>query len=370
MNTHSKQSVVLRVMAAAATVMMASACGGEGAGSSGEVVLDMAAGSPSDSGQGRAYARWMEELESRSGGEFKISQFWNGELLAENEVKSGLQDGRVQLGTFSYAYSPNEFPLTQMVEIPDLGNNLGAQATAMNTLYDRNDEFRAEWEEGAGIKVLSFVPIAPPITGAKEPITTIDWFRGKTVRASGAVTRAVEAIGGNPVPITAADSYEAMQRGTIDAYGGMILDYLPSNGLYEVGPHVMDSGLGHYAITTWGMSMETWESLTPEQQELLEELNSEFPLWVVESTTEVEDEACNVVLENGGTASMLPESETERWLEAIGGDALEVWYEKASAAGASDPRAMYAEMVGYYEDAKNGEFSGYQSGMERCSARS
>lgn len=346
---------------------------GEGAdgGDAGEAVevesvsWDMAAFLAEDTGQGRAYARWMEEIAARSDGAVEITPFWSGELLGPQDIKTGLQDGRVQLGNLSYAYTPNDFPLTQMVEIPFLGENIGAQVMAMNALYDNNEEFRAEWED-QGITVLSFVPIAPSLTGATEQVDSIDWFEGRNVRAAGFYVKALEAVGANAAAIPVGETYEAMQRGTVDAYGGMILDVIPSTGLHEVGPHIHDARLGHYAITTWGMATDTYESLSPELRTLVDEVSAEFPQWVVETTSAAEDEACQVILGEGGSVSIFPEAETERWREAIGDGPRQAWEDLAAQAGASDPAAMYDEFVGYYEEAAAGEFADYVSGISRC----
>lgn len=347
-----------------------SACGGgAGAGSDGSdsVELDMASFVSPETGQGQAYELWMKEVEEASDGEIKITPFWNSELLGATEIKDGLEDGRTQLGNLSYAYTPSDFPLTQMVEVPFLGDSIAAQVTAMNKLYEENDEFRAEWED-KGIKVLSFVPVAPAITGTKTPVSTVDWYKGKTVRASGAFAKAVEAVGGTPAPIEVGETYEAMERGTVDAYGGLILDFLPATGLYEVGKYIHDPGLGHYAITTWAISTDAWEQLSSEQQQVLEEANAKFPEWVVETTTKLEDEACTVVLDAGGAVEMFPEAETAKWKEAIGDDALEQWIALATDAGASDAAGMYEQMETLYRETES-ELGDVQTGVERCAAR-
>ena len=330
-----------------------------------EVEWDMAAFLAEDTGQGRAYARWMEEIQGRSGAAVTINPFWSGERLGPQDIKTGLQDGRVQLGNLSYAYTPAEFPLTQMVEVPFLGENLGAQVTAMNALYAENEEFRAEWED-QGIKVLSFVPIAPSLTGAQEQVDSIDWFEGRNVRAAGFYVKALEAVGANPAAIPVGETYEAMQRGTVDAYGGMILDVIPSTGLHEVGPHIHDAQLGHYAITTWGMAMDTYESLSDDMRALVDEVSAEFPAWVVETTTQAEDEACTIILEEGGSVSIFPEEETQRWRDAIGDGPRQAWEDLATEAGVSDAAGMYDQFVSFYEDAANGAFADYESGISRC----
>lgn len=397
------------VVVGVATALLAAACGGDtgadteepSASASAPAPTDSATASPSSTGsdlnasegggddvveaepmqlqlasflsettsQGVAILWWIEELERRTGGNVTVETFWDASLLGAEEVRDGVGDGRVQLGNMTYAYTPSDFPLTSMVEVPFLGDNLGAQAEALNQLYDENDQFQAEWEQ-QGIKVMSFVGIPPALTGAQEKVDTVDWYNGKTVRASGYFVTALELVGGNPAAIPVTDVYEAMQRGTIDAYGGLILDVIVPTGLYEVGSDIHDPGLGHYANSTLTMELATWESLSPEVQGVIEELNAEFPAKLSEAAIASEDAACEVILDAGGSVSVFPEAETQKWADAIGDAPLNDWIAKAEGVGVEDASSMYDAFVGYYQEAEEGDFAGLESGAARCAALS
>lgn len=331
--------------------------------------LQMASFLSETTSQGVAITWWIGELERRTGGAITVEPFWDASLLGAEEIRDGVSDGRVQLGNMTYAYTPSDFPLTSMVEIPFLGDNLGAQAQALNELYSEDEQFQAEWED-QGIKVMSFVGIPPALTGAKEKVDTVAWYDGKTVRASGYFVKALELVGGNPAAIPVTDVYEAMQRGTIDAYGGLILDVIVPTGLYEVGPDIHDPGLGHYANSTLTIGLDTWESLSPEVQGVIEELNAEFPAKLSEAAIESEDAACDTILEAGGSVSVFPEEETQKWADVIGEAPLNDWIAKAEGVGVEDPQAMYDSFVGYYDQAEQGEFAGLDSGAQRCAAKS
>lgn len=329
-----------------------------------EQTLQMASFLSPDTAQGQAITWWIDQLEERTDGKITVEPFWNAELMGAEEIASGVRDGRVQLGNLTYAYTPSEFPLTQIVEVPFLGNNIPAQVFAMNQLYKNNDAFRSEWED-QGIKVMSFVGVPAPLTGTKEPVTTVEWFEGKTVRASGFYVKALEAVGANPAALPVTDVYEAMQRGTIDAYGGLILDVITPLGLHEVGPHIHDAGLGHYANSTWTMGMDTWNSLSSEAQTIIEDLNSQFAEQLTAAYEQTEDAACTEILDSGGSVHIFSEEETAQWAEAIGDDPLQNWIDQANQAGA-DGEAMYSEFEAYFQEGANGEYADYKSGMERC----
>jgi TRAP-type transport system periplasmic protein len=333
-----------------------------------ELELQLASFLSPTTSQGAAITWWIEELAARTNGAVTVEPFWEASLLGPQEIRDGVADGRVALGNVSYAYTPADFSLSSIVEVPLLGGNVGAQAVALNAMYANNADFRAEWEN-QGVKVLSFVGVPAALTGAEERIESIDWFEGKTVRASGFFVKALEAIGASPAALPVNDVYEAMQRGTVDAYGGLILDVITPFGLHEVGPFIHDAGLGHYASSTFVMSLEQWESLSPELQALIEELNAQYPAQLVAADTAATEAACNLILDEGGEVLIWDEAETQRWADAIGDAPLNEWIGKAEAAGVADGAAMYEEFVGYYREAETtGEFAGAPSPMEACVA--
>lgn len=372
--TGGRAATVRTAAALAAVALGAAACGGAAgsdpaAGGIEEMELQMASFLSPTTAQGQAITWWMEQLEERTEGKVTVDTFWDASLLGAEEVRDGVRDGRVELGNISYAYTPSDFPLTSIVEVPFLGDNIGAQMHALNTMYATDPAFRGEWEDKQGIKVLSFIGIPPALTGTKEPVTTVDWYRGKTVRASGFFVRALEAVGGNPAAIPVPETYEAMRTGTVEAYGGLILDVITPLSLHEVGGQIHDPGLGHYANSTWTMSLDTWNSLSPELQGIIEDLNAEFPAQLLLAAERTEDAACTTILESGGSASLFDEAQIQVWKDAIGDAPMQAWTAKAASAGVADPAALYAQFSSLYKDAQSGEFADYESGIARCAGR-
>lgn len=330
------------------------------------VTLQMASFLSPNTSQGRTITWWIEQLEAATGGAVKVETFWEASLLGPQEIRDGVRDGRVQFGNMTYAYHPGDFPLTSMVEVPFLGGSVGAQAEALNQMYANNEAFRSEWEN-QGIKVMSFVGIPSALTGSKEPVTSVDWFRGKTVRGSGFYVKALQAVGGVPAAIPVTDVYEAMQRGTIDAYGGLIIDVIAPTGLHEVGPFIHDAGMGHYANSTFVMSLAAWNGLSPQLQALMEELNAQFAAKLAEIDTEATATACNKILDEGGQVSIWAPEETARWAELLGDAPLSEWVAKAASVGVADGAAMYAQFQSYYNAANTqGPLAGAPSPMETC----
>jgi TRAP-type C4-dicarboxylate transport system substrate-binding protein len=349
-------ALVLSVVPATGAVAASAAGPSNGSGArsvSGEIEeieLTMASFLSPTTAQGAAITWWIDELAARTDGRVTVETFWDASLLGAQDIAAGVRDGRVALGNMTYAYTPNDFPLTSMVEIPFLGDNLAAQTLALNEVYAANEDFRNEWE-GQGIKVLSFIGIPPALTGASEQVDSVEWYENKTVRASGFFVTAVEAAGGSAAPLPVNDVYEAMQRGTIDAYGGLILDVIAPLRLYEVGDQIHDPGLGHYANSTWVMSLDQWEELSPELQAIIEELNAEFPTQLVEQYQTVSAAACETILDAGGSVLIFGDDQVDVWRELVGDEPLTNWIAKAEDAGVADAQALYDSYVSAFQAA-------------------
>jgi TRAP-type transport system periplasmic protein len=336
----------------------------EGQAAEPEYEWQMAAFLGESTAQGQAMEWWMDEVEERSNGRIAFERYYSESLLGGEEIRDGIGDGRVAVGNFTTAYTPADFPVEGVSQLPFVGDNVPAQTATLNDLYETHDGFREEFQS-QGVHVLSFVGIQPPVTGADEPIESIDWFEGKSVRTSGFTTRAVEAMGGDAVSIVAGETYEAMQRGLIDAYSGMLIDVIPPLGLHEVGPHLVDLGIGYFASSTWGMSLNEYEALPDDLRQIIDEVSEEFHDKQFELREPIEAEACETILDAGGSITILDDSEVAALEEAVGDGPMEDWLAGAEAAGV-DGEALYEEYVSSIEEYASSEYSDFEQPMARC----
>lgn len=317
--------------------------------------------------QGTAITWFLEELEARTDGRVQVETFWAESLIPGVEIATALGDGRADFGNVTYAYTPDAFPIKTIVEIPFLSDNMSAYLAANNAMYQQNEDFRSEWES-KGIRVLSFVPVPPAVTGCPEPCTDIEWFAGKSVRTSGSTTLIFDAIGADPQAFPVPEVYEAMQRGLIDAYSGLILDVIAPLSLQEVGPNLVDMGIGQYASSTWTISLDTYNSLPADIQQIIDELAAEFPSKVIEVNDQIEDAACQTILDEGGSIYLFSDAQVDELAGVLGDRPLEQYASRVEPLGL-DPQALLDEYTALLEQFE-AEFPAAQSGMQRCLAAS
>lgn len=311
-----------------------------------------------------AFEWWIDEVEARTDGRVKVEPFYSEALLAGADTLQGLQDGRTDLATVGGSFSPENF-LSQVVAVPFVTTNAEAQMRAFNDLYAENEDFRNEWES-KNAHVLMFPPNTPNIIGTKKMIDSLDDLKGLQIRASGFISNALNAIGANAIALPSPEIYESVERGVIDGYSGFTFDYVVDFKLNEVAPFITNSGLGNYVVAPIVIRQDLWDEMPEDIQQVLTEVSNEYMDEVTTRLIDLETSICDEVLDGGGTVSIMPEAEVDKWKEAIGTDIYDLWAE--TVPDGVDPDAFFEQYTGLiqkYEDQVD-----YTPGVDKCAERS
>ena len=123
----------------------------------------------------------------------------------------------------------------------------------------------ARLQKQFGVKLLGVFPFGPQILFCNEPISELADVKGLKVRTYDQIlAKFIESVGGTPVPIAFADTYQSLSLGVVDcAITGA--SSANSSGWPEVSTHQLAIGF-QLAINGYVISLETWEKLTPDQQ--------------------------------------------------------------------------------------------------------
>lgn len=313
---------------------------------------------------------WASEVEERSDGRVEIERFYDASLLAATEHVPGIGDGRADLGLASGAYHPGEMPLSNIAGIPFVSSDAEAVARAFTYMYENNDAFRDEWAS-QNLHVLSFHPNTAVATGLVDPIDSLTAFDGLRIRSVGHGARALEDLGADPVSMPAEDVYEALQRGTIDAWSGFPFDAAAASGLGEVAPHVFDLRLGVFSQASQpAINLDVWEDLPEDVQQLMNDVSADFLVEAVQIQMDAEEEACDTFLEEGGSVTVADEQEVAEWGEGLQENLMTRWLDDAVEAGvdradAEEFRDEYLDAVTRFEE----EGTEYVDGMKACADR-
>jgi len=310
---------------------------------------------------GAAIEAFVDEMAERSDGAIQIEVFWEGALLNGPDVLTGVADGRADLGFSNANYSPAELPLSQLISVPFLSNDVVATQDAFAELYETNEDYTNEWSS-LGVRPLAFQSVTPMVMLGETVPEDVDWLSGKTVRATSVMGNAIQAAGGNAVALPLNELYESAQRGLIEGAASLNFGTIPSISLEEVMPHVADPGTGIYSQTTLIVNESTYEGLDESVRALLDEVSGEFNAAYLEQLAIFDAETCDVVLGAGGSVTRWDEEQTAEWQDLLGDSIVETWKDAAAASGA-DVEAFYDEYLALIDQQVD---SDYVDGVAAC----
>jgi len=293
-----------------------------------------------NTGPGTAPAKhieaWMALITERTNGAVTFDMFYQEALCPTLELMPCVRDGRADMAQTSPIFEPAAFPGASMIGVPWVSENPVAVMRAFDRVVAESESLQAEFEANNVHWLVSY-PTATVVLGTNEPVDSIDWLRGKSVRGIGLTAQALEAIGANPVAVPVGELYEAMSRGVVEAwygtnFGNAVLDF----NMGEVTTHIADTGTGN----TFGggvlMNKDRWDSLPPELQTVFQEAIAEISgsEYETEYLVPVLDELCAKTKEQGITLSIWSDAEKKRWADIVADDLYQSWLEGAVAGGA------------------------------------
>lgn len=228
---------------------------------------------------------YLDEVEQRSEGRIKIERHWGQSLLSAKEILDGIKNGVTSIGTVTAGYTPEDMFAYRVGDLPIDNPNEIAGSMAMYELATENEVLKQEFEEQGVVYLLNYSvgPIQMICTG--EPMEHVEEFKGKKVRATadyGAIYGTFEAI---HVPLALPEAYQGLDTGLIDcsqAYGYVIESYK----LHEVADSVTVIDGATIQSNAMFMSQREFDTLDPQDQEMMISLGKEYTLKLAEAMRE------------------------------------------------------------------------------------
>ncbi len=171
-------------------------------------------------GKRRAFTEHVEKLSElvseKTGGEFKLNISYGG-LSKNRENLDGISIGAFEMAQFCAGYHRDKNPSITVLELPFLG---------VSSLEQEIELSKAVYEHPATVKDLGrwnatlLMPSPLPqynIVGVGDAPKSLDDFEGLSVRATGGIGKAMEAVGAVPRSMSATEVRQAMDSGVIKA---------------------------------------------------------------------------------------------------------------------------------------------------------
>lgn len=203
---------------------------------------------------------WADAVAEDSGGAAKVTVFPAQTLGKAPAGYDNAINGIADIAWTVQGYTAGRFPLSQIMELPGLFDTGAVGSCAFQKLYDSG----ALDEEYAETHVLFVHTHDPGHLHTKDtPVETLADLQGlKLRRPTVVVGDMLDRLGAEPIGLPAPQTYESLQRGTIDGYM-LPWESVESFRLEELtGYHTV---FGLYALAFVAtMNKSTYENLSPE----------------------------------------------------------------------------------------------------------
>ena len=235
---------------------------------------------------------WLgEELDKRTNGQVKLEIVSLPEIgLTGFELVRVVRAGLVDIGDVLPTYVAGDVPIVEGVDLPrlftDFETSVKAHIAFMPALKKHEDK--------VGGVVLGGYLWPHQVVFSRKPVRSPADLKGIKVRVYGtAQTEFARALGMEPVSIAFAETYTALERGTVDAgftgtFSGCGAKW------FEVTKYLVD--VNHGPVTgTFVVSKRTWDRISPELKATLTKLGEEFRErgWEIGRRTTAEGVECN-----------------------------------------------------------------------------
>jgi len=172
-------------------------------------------------GKRRAFTEHVEKLaelvSEKTDGEFKINLAYGGALSKSRENLDGISIGAFEMAQFCASYHADKNPTLTVLELPFLGvPDLETQVELDRAVYAHPavEKDLARWNA----KLVMSSPMPQyNFVGKGDAPTQVSDFEGMRVRALGGVGTAMETIGAVPTTVTASETFQAIDSGTVRA---------------------------------------------------------------------------------------------------------------------------------------------------------
>ncbi|WP_163264642.1 sialic acid TRAP transporter substrate-binding protein SiaP [Chelativorans alearense] len=244
-------------------------------------------------------AEMMNKFAEAIGDEFDYQGYYGGTLFKQGTELVALQRGNLEMGNIAPQDISNQIPAWSVLTSAYLFRD----ADHLRTFFESEPgaEMKQMVEDQLGVKILG-----PTYFGSRQvglnldkKIETPEDMSGIKLRMPGgdAWQFLGRALGANPVPMAYAEVYTGLQTGAIDGQDNP-LPNVQNMKFYEVMKQiVLTSHLVGYDLLT--ISLDTWNELTPEQQEKVQAAADSAIEWSTEEHLKQEDELAAFFREQG-----------------------------------------------------------------------
>jgi TRAP-type C4-dicarboxylate transport system substrate-binding protein len=256
---------------------------------------------------------WAEAVTAASDGTLQVQTFYGGTLGNFGNTYDRVVDQVVDVGFILFAFASGKFKQQDVAALPFEAETAILSSIALWNIYEQG----LTAKEFDAVRPLGLWTFPNAAIHSREPIRTLDDFKGKKLIASNAIAaKMIPALGATPISFRPDEAYTALQRGTTD---GALMPFtgMETFKLHEVTKYHLDAALGGDAAMIF-IGRKRYDALPAKAKEAIDR-NSYLPLArkLGEKTQEQWEKSRNLVKDSVVTLSGEQEAEWRKRVSPI-----------------------------------------------------
>lgn len=217
---------------------------------------------------------WVDEINTALKGKVKVNYIGGPEVMQALQQTEAVSKGIIDITFNPTAFYQSAFP------------EAGAFILSRKSVTEEREpggfyDYMVERHEQLNVRYIGRSLWSPFYLWTTTPVSSLDELKGKKMRTTALYDRFMRALGVAPVTIPEADTYSALEGGTVDGFGWPAAGPR-QRGWTKVVNHVIDLpffGSNNIVIL---MNLDKWKSLPPDVQQEIERVTAEFEPKMVE----------------------------------------------------------------------------------------
>jgi TRAP-type C4-dicarboxylate transport system substrate-binding protein len=286
-------------------------------------------------------AKWCEEVATATSNRVRCN-ILPKPVVAPPATFDAVRDGLADLSFSVHGYTPGRYVMTQMAELPFLGDSSEATSIAYQRMYDK---YLSKSNEMKGLKVLAVFTHGPGIVfNTKKPINSLADLQGLKFRVGGGMVNEIgKALGANVTLKPAPESYELLSSGVMDGTW-FPAESVESFKIDKVIKHKTTFPGGLYNTSfAFVMNEGTWNKIAKADQEAISKLSGEYAARMFGRGWDQVDRRGNAFMQSNGVVTT---QASKAFVDEVKGktSALEAkWVADAKAKGLANPEQVLKE---------------------------
>ncbi|MFZ4760908.1 MAG: TRAP transporter substrate-binding protein [Burkholderiaceae bacterium] len=247
-------------------------------------------------------AKWCEEVTAATSNRVRCN-ILPKPVVAPPGTFDAVRDGLADLSYSVHGYTPGRYVMTQMAELPFLGDSSESTSIAYQRMYDKY--LSKVGNEHKGLKVIAVFTHGPGIVfNTKKPINSLADLQGLKFRVGGGMVNEIgKALGANITLKPAPESYELLSSGVMDGTW-FPAESVESFKIDKVIKHKTTFPGGLYNTSfAFVMNEGTWNKISKADQAAIEKVSGEYAARMFGRGWDTVDRRANAFMQTAGVVN-------------------------------------------------------------------